>query len=123
MIEYLNGTLVQSQWLPPPGDPYGGVLIRRSRGLYIHEPEHIHPDLLAAVPEDRCAGHLHHGHGDHQGDLQQSATAADGTGLTGRVSSADPQLARRRGEDGRQRNQKVSVCGSSPTRTGDSDLA
>jgi hypothetical protein len=49
MIKYLNGTLVQSQWLPPPGHPYGGLLIRRSRGLYIHEPEHIHPDLLAAV--------------------------------------------------------------------------
>lgn len=49
MIKYINGTLMQSQWMPPPGDPYGGVLLRRSRGVYIHEPERIHPDLLAAV--------------------------------------------------------------------------
>jgi hypothetical protein len=50
MIKYLNGRLIANQWLlnEPAHDCYG-VLLRKTRNVYICEPEEIHPQLLAAV--------------------------------------------------------------------------
>ena len=53
MIKYLHGRLVTSQWLPiMPNDvehDCRGILLRKSRGIYISEPEDVHPMLLGAV--------------------------------------------------------------------------
>jgi hypothetical protein len=50
MIKYLHGRLIASQWLPNDVEyDYRGVLLRKSRGIYISEPGDIHPMLLGAV--------------------------------------------------------------------------
>jgi ERCC4-type nuclease len=50
MIKYLHGRISAEQWLqePRPGYP-SGILLRKSRGSYICEPEDIDNCLLSAV--------------------------------------------------------------------------
>ena len=50
MIKYLHGRLVTSQWLPNNVEyDCRGILLRKARGIYISEPEDVHPMLLGAV--------------------------------------------------------------------------
>ncbi|EER25724.1 hypothetical protein D8B26_004179 [Coccidioides posadasii str. Silveira] len=52
IIKYLHARLATNQWYSLPTDPtveYHGLLLRKSRGSYISEPENVHPLLLAAV--------------------------------------------------------------------------
>jgi hypothetical protein len=50
MIKYLYGRISANHWLPTPdsGHPCG-ILLRKSRGNYICEPENIDRTLLSAV--------------------------------------------------------------------------
>ncbi|TKA62651.1 hypothetical protein B0A49_06523 [Cryomyces minteri] len=53
MVKYLYGRVSSSLWLPAPGiatrhDCYG-VLLRKTRGVYVCEPSDVAPVLLAAV--------------------------------------------------------------------------
>ncbi|KAI2178668.1 hypothetical protein LOZ24_002042 [Ophidiomyces ophidiicola] len=52
IIKYLHARLATNQWYSSPTDPtleYHGLLLRKSRGTYMSEPENVHPLLLAAV--------------------------------------------------------------------------
>jgi hypothetical protein len=50
MIKYLYGRISSQLWLPSPGSGQpSGLLLRKSRGNYICEPEDIDQTLLAAV--------------------------------------------------------------------------
>ncbi|GAM34000.1 hypothetical protein TCE0_013f01302 [Talaromyces pinophilus] len=52
MIKFFHVRLTAYQWLPPPTHPQHsstGVFLRRSRGIYMSEPEDINPLLLAAI--------------------------------------------------------------------------
>ncbi|KAK2834852.1 hypothetical protein FQN49_006849 [Arthroderma sp. PD_2] len=58
IIKYLHARLATSKWCPPPSDPtseYHGLLLRKSRGAYISEPELVHPLLLGAVQKINVA--------------------------------------------------------------------
>ncbi|KAL1955710.1 hypothetical protein VTO42DRAFT_8182 [Malbranchea cinnamomea] len=52
IIKYLHARLTANRWYSVPDDPtiqYHGLLLRKGRGIYISEPEQVHPLLLAAV--------------------------------------------------------------------------
>lgn len=52
MIKFFHVRLTAYQWLPSPTHPQHsstGVFLRRSRGVYMSEPEDVNPVLLAAI--------------------------------------------------------------------------
>ncbi|KAA8646616.1 uncharacterized protein ATNIH1004_008049 [Aspergillus tanneri] len=52
IIKFLHARLLACQWISSTADspaPCHGLLLRRSRGVYISEPEIVNPLLLAAV--------------------------------------------------------------------------
>ncbi|KAK2740535.1 hypothetical protein FQN57_006038 [Myotisia sp. PD_48] len=58
ITKYLHARLATNQWYAVPTDPtveYHGLLLRKSRGTYISEPEQVHHLLLAAVQKMNVA--------------------------------------------------------------------